>query len=91
MSQPGGESIDTVVLACTHFPLLQDELVSAFGGKVRFIDGAQGIARRIAFLTQGQLFERQEADFAVVTGAGHADEKLHEALRPYGLAQVHPL
>ena len=27
---PGGERIDTVVLACTHFPLLDDELRAAF-------------------------------------------------------------
>ena len=24
LSQPGGERIDTVVLACTHFPLVED-------------------------------------------------------------------
>ena len=27
--QPGGEAIDTVVLACTHFPLVEDELRAA--------------------------------------------------------------
>src|SRR5690349_24389608 len=27
---PDGERIDTIVLACTHFPLLQDELKLAF-------------------------------------------------------------
>src|SRR5262245_50262237 len=29
-AQPGGEAIDTVVLACTHFPLLESELGGAF-------------------------------------------------------------
>ena len=38
--QPGGENIDTVVLACTHFPLLEEELGKAFGPGVAFIDGA---------------------------------------------------
>ena len=50
---PSGERIDTVVLACTHFPLLEDELRAAYPD-VGFIDGGPGIARRIAHLTQDQ-------------------------------------
>ena len=48
-----GERIDTVVLACTHFPLLADELAAAFPGR-SWIDGGAGIARRIAYLTREQ-------------------------------------
>ena len=65
--QPGGEAIDTVVLACTHFPLVAAELAEAFGPGVRFVDGAAGIARRIAFLTQGQAMARREPDLALFT------------------------
>ena len=50
---PEGERIDTVVLACTHFPLLEDELRSAFPD-VAYVDGGAGIARRIAWLTRDQ-------------------------------------
>jgi len=49
LGQPGGERIDTVVLACTHFPLLAAEL-SAAAPTIRFLDGAAGIARRAAHL-----------------------------------------
>lgn len=52
-SQPGGARLDTVVLACTHFPLLKDELAAA-APQLAFIDGSAGIARRIAALTAGQ-------------------------------------
>jgi len=65
--QPGGERIDTVVLACTHFPLVAGQLAEAFGPQVRFVDGAQGIARRIAHLTAGQPFIRREPDLALFT------------------------
>jgi glutamate racemase len=67
-AQPGGEDIDTVVLACTHFPLVERELRAAFGPQVDFVHGAEGIARRIAFLTQAQEFAREAPDFAVFTG-----------------------
>jgi glutamate racemase len=50
---PGGDRIDTVVLACTHFPLLGDELRAAFP-HVNYVDGGPGIARRIAYLTKDQ-------------------------------------
>ncbi|TIX52004.1 glutamate racemase [Alteraurantiacibacter aquimixticola] len=87
-AQAGGADIDTAVLACTHFPLLEDELGAAFGGKVNFVDGAQGIARRIAYLTQGQSFDRQQPDFAIVTGDKHDDPALLQAFEPYGIAKI---
>jgi len=52
---PEGERIDTVVLACTHFPLLADELTAAFPD-VTYVDGGAGIARRIAYLTRDQAW-----------------------------------
>lgn len=85
--QPHGDLIDTVVLACTHFPLLSEELAAAFGPDVRFIDGAQGIARRIAHLTQGQRFERNQPDLALFT-KGEDFDALMPALAARGLTRV---
>jgi len=90
-SQPGGEAIDTVVLACTHFPLMADELRAAMGDNVQFIDGAQGIARRVVYLTQGQGFLRTSPDVAVVTGDVARAEPLAPLLRTYGLERLEPL
>jgi glutamate racemase len=87
-SQPGGERIDTVVLACTHFPLVEEELRAAFGDGVAFIDGAEGIARRIQYLTRSNDFRRERPDFAVVTGALGAVDTLRPALARYGLEEV---
>ena len=55
---PGGERIDTAVLACTHFPLLAEELGAAFP-HVTYVDGGAGIARRIAVLTREQQWPAQ--------------------------------
>ena len=52
--QPGGDAIDTVVLACTHFPLVAAQLAAASPRPIGFVDGAEGIARRVGVLTQGQ-------------------------------------
>jgi glutamate racemase len=86
--QPGGEAIDTVVLACTHFPLVEEELRTALGHNVRFVDGAQGIARRVAYLTQGQEFLRTSPDIAVVTGNLTEAKPLVPALARYGLERL---
>lgn len=84
-SQPGGTKIDTVVLACTHFPLLQDELQTVFGPGVRCIDGAQGIARQIARLTEGQGFRQRTDDIFVSTGSADLAAGLAPVLDSHGL------
>ena len=89
-SQPGGEAIDTVVLACTHFPLVEEQLRAALGTNVRFVHGAQGIARRIDYLTRGQEFRREEDDFALFTGDPDEFARLAPALRRYGLERSEP-
>lgn len=83
--QPRGAEIDTVVLACTHFPLVADELGEAFGPGVGFVDGAAGIARRIAHLTAGQAFRRSGPDLALFTRAGPELASLGPALVARGL------
>lgn len=86
--QPGGDRIDTVILACTHFPLVQEELAAAFGTGVRFIDGAAGIARRIVFLTEGQAFRRTQPDLAVFTKDEPDLSDLLPALQSRGLDRI---
>lgn len=89
-SQPGGADIDTVVLACTHFPLVEAELRTALGTNVSFVDGAEGIARRIAHLTQRQDFLRISPDVALFTGDAGLFGQLAPALRDYGLERIEP-
>lgn len=83
--KPQGEKIDTVVLACTHFPLLIEELSAEFGQGVRLIDGSHGIAQRIVSLLNGQDFERAAPDMAVTTGLLDDFMPLSDALGRYGL------
>jgi glutamate racemase len=83
----GGDRIDTVVLACTHFPLLGDELRAAFP-EVTYVDGGPGIARRIAYLTKDQPWPAAPPEgTAVFTSAG-SRRLLEAALAHFGLGQI---
>ena len=83
-------NLDTVVLACTHFPLLAEELGLALPG-VPFVDGGAGIARRIAWLTRGQQWpDEAPPGIAVFTGPP-PPAALVGALARYGLARIETL
>jgi glutamate racemase len=89
LTQPGGERIDTVVLACTHFPLLQEELTAASPRPIRFIDGAEGIARRVAVLTEDHRWpETRPAGIFVFTASTEPSPQLVAALARYGLERI---
>ncbi|WOF41934.1 glutamate racemase [Sphingopyxis indica] len=87
--QRGGDAMDVIVLACTHFPLLQAELQAAAGPDVRFIDGAEGIARRIAYLTEGQDWPAVASrGTAVFTRSDERPPPPLAALEPFGIGRI---
>ena len=87
--QPGGERIDVIVNACTHFPLVEKELTAAAPRPVRFVDGGPGIARRIAHLTEGQDWPEAAGEgLAVFTLLDERARSLAPALARYGLGRV---
>ncbi|MEO8368153.1 MAG: glutamate racemase [Candidatus Solibacter sp.] len=51
-SRPG---IDTLILGCTHFPLLRTALQRATGKGVRLVDGAEGVAEEVSAAFEGKL------------------------------------
>ena len=90
--QPGGDRIDTVVLACTHFPLLTAELHAASVQPLVFVDGAAGIARRVAHLLgpaagQGPPLPGR----AIFTRMDAQVDALRPALQSFGLMTVETL
>ncbi len=82
--------LDTVVLACTHFPLLADELAMALPD-VRLVDGGAGIARRIAWLTRDQAWPAdRRSGIAVFTGQP-PPPPLVKSLGSFGLGELEAL
>ncbi len=47
IEHPLSDQIDTVVLACTHFPLLKDELARQLPHVIHWVDSGEAIARRV--------------------------------------------
>ncbi|MCC6737070.1 MAG: glutamate racemase [Bauldia sp.] len=85
LEQPGGDRMDVVVLGCTHFPLVRDELAAEAPG-VAFVDGAAGIARRIERLTAGQPWPDRPSAGHFVSTADPADSARYAAaISGYGL------
>ncbi len=85
VGQPGGERMDTVVLACTHFPLVEEELGRAAPG-LRFVDGKEGIARRTAWLTRERAWpDAPPGGRALFTRWTPEIERYRPGLQAYGL------
>lgn len=85
LDQPGGDAIDTIVLACTHFPLAADALRRAAPEGMQFVDGAEGIARRCATLIDDQHWpEHTAAGITVTTGNASACASLAPSLARFG-------
>ena len=92
MEQPGGERIDVIVLACTHFPLVADELAAASPRRVDFIDGNAGIARRTAFLIgETDDLAPPGEGVAIFTGDPAAAQLYRPGLARFGLTRIEML
>ncbi|MEM9599708.1 MAG: glutamate racemase [Pseudomonadota bacterium] len=82
--------IDSVVLACTHFPLLRDELEQVAPHPVAWIDSGEAVARRVADLlerTSQYTGEALARNTAFLTGPNH-DEARAATFTEYGFPAI---
>ena len=63
---PGGAELDVVAVACTHFPLLAEELQAAAPRQCLWLDSGEAIARRVRHL----LGDRHDPDVAEAETVG---------------------
>jgi glutamate racemase len=86
-AQPGGDQLDVVALACTHFPLLLPQLQAA-APQLAFVDGGPGIARRVAHLLGPRGGEGTGTGRALFTRMDDEVDALAPALHRYGLSMA---
>ncbi|MEH2533053.1 glutamate racemase [Bradyrhizobium sp. AZCC 1588] len=78
----GKDRTDTVVLACTHFPLLLDRLTKLAPWPVDWIDPAPAIARRVSELLASPGRESNEAGAEIIF-TSKRPHALSRALMPF--------
>jgi glutamate racemase len=80
-----GRRTDTVVLACTHYPLLIDRFRAVASWPVDWMDPAPAIARRVTNLMRGRLPASPVQPPQIVFTSGHTPSPvLAAALAKYG-------
>ena len=88
-----GDQVDTIVLACTHFPLVRDQLSAAAPRPVRYIDSGAAIARqtmRVLGATEADAGEAVSGRL-YVTGAPEAHQRLIKVCKRFGFDAVQPV
>lgn len=81
---------DTLILACTHFPLLRKELEAVAPREIQWVDSGNAIARRVASLVDTNLAEPPapvSREFSVWLTAD--DEALKPGLINFGATSIH--
>ncbi|MBI3990963.1 MAG: aspartate/glutamate racemase family protein [Candidatus Omnitrophica bacterium] len=52
--------IDTLILGCTHYPLLSGVIKGILGHEVKLVNSAEAVAREIKMFLKGKELDRQE-------------------------------
>lgn len=84
---PRAADMDTLVLACTHFPLLASRLGAYFPG-VTLIDSGEAIGRRVAQLLPAYQHSAAGERVAVIVGEREASAVLRQHLAERSINRV---
>ncbi|QTL39756.1 glutamate racemase [Xenorhabdus budapestensis] len=87
------EPPDTIILGCTHFPLLAEELSQVLPEGTRLIDSGAAIARRTEWLIKNRenLSSTTESNLAYCTKIDPNSESLRPVLQGYGFITLKKL
>ena len=87
----GDRRMDKLVLACTHFPLLRNELSRNLPERITFVDSGEAIARRVKHLLEEKkrlpVASSKSHHLAVFTKATTEAKLLQGALAGFGIHQ----
>lgn len=85
---PGGDKIDTIVLACTHFPLVRGQLIASAPQPVSYIDSGAAIARQTIRVLPPETAARGIGGHAWLTSPAEDQPDLALVLRRYGFPEI---
>ncbi|GAL07854.1 glutamate racemase [Photobacterium aphoticum] len=87
--QPWQACVDSIVLGCTHFPLIKEEIRAAFQAPVQIIDSGKAIASRVkALLGEVAGEENPLPNLTYNSAAGKSLAALNQSLERLHLQPV---
>lgn len=84
----GADQIDTVVLACTHFPLVRGQLIATAPRAVSYIDSGAAIARQTIRVLPQNTQSGGQGGTACLTRPPDDTDGMTRVLRRYGFPDV---
>ena len=84
----GADQIDTVVLACTHFPLVRGQLIATAPRAVSYIDSGAAIALQTIRVLPRNTLSRGQGGTACLTRPPDDTDGMMRVLRRYGFPEV---
>ena len=79
------KKIDSIVLGCTHYPFVKDEIKKAFSYNVKIFDGGEGTARETKrrLLEAGLLNAKEDKGKVIFKNSKNTDEEIELSLKMY--------
>jgi glutamate racemase len=87
-SAEGGHAIDTIVLACTHFPLVRGQLIATAPRPVSYIDSGAAIARQTIRMLPENTHSGGQGGTASLTRPPEETDGITRVLRRYGFPEI---
>ncbi len=84
----GGSEIDTVVLACTHFPLVRGQLIATAPRQVSYIDSGAAIARQTIRVLPENTHSGGQGGIGLLTSPPDDTVSIARVLRRYGFPEI---
>jgi glutamate racemase len=89
VEKPDGRRTDQLVLACTHYPLLKEEIAMAAPWPVALVDPAPAIARRVeALLAPADAAAPRGTARAIFTAPSENETRRARVLAGFGIEEV---
>lgn len=80
--------MDTIVLACTHFPLVRGELAATVSRPITFVDSGEAIARQTLRVLPDMTIGSEQAGQVWLSGSRVGSDRLIEVARRFGFEEV---
>lgn len=78
-----GSDIDSIVLGCTHYPFIKDNINNVLKEDVKFFDGGEGVSRRLKYLLEINELLCRERKIGSIKLMNSLDDSYNEFLNKY--------